>query len=927
MFTHRQGFEKSISNPLRLSQSQNLRSMKETFNPMRIGGSKPSGSMKLGISAEKQTGHDTSIKAPQKQSGAVYTSVKEAELQHFRLMERIRSIKSERSVYTPKYPKFDVSIFDSDGEDDLVEIIKRPNFFHVNSKEEKRLINHEIEDLSSETDTLEDDTSSVEETNKTSNENRQKSSSIKRKRKKQKSNQRSNLNTSRVEQKQSIQTEFDEKANEGKNDFSMESLLEKAAIFVQASFRGYLGRRRARERQVELSMEAEILENIVKLQAAGRVIIAVKRSKRKVKELRQLMLLTEMVLNCQKNYRMKKAIQQRETLKLERTLIRVQATVRMFLQMCRYRRLLEEKFRLEYEYNCATKIQSTYRSRQQQIMFRYVKLKAKSATVIQSAMRMYIARKSFLFKLRFKRATPGSERIKIGTQLLEETKVEMKQLTKEIDLMHVAHERAEERLNHVQEELEGSKEDLKVVENELSQLNQMDELFLFQGDVNVKPVDGSSPGVNSKSDEVEGKMMKEKTQREKKKKLVEAELTNALNLVEAKKRSLHQLQDRICNLDVQRRVKERAFQSLQTRITDLVQQQKEELHAIREKSIEIEELGLASADFAQKTVQKLKANDEQSKKLYSSTQELMKFQFMSISLSYFNSLSMMQSLKDQHKENSSYVLENAMKSSSAAAALAKATGMPQLFKSKADHATVALEEKEREEIKQKAASFVYDVPKDIRKWTVDDVGSWLDYLSLSKYKKAFKVAAVDGDFLLELSFEDLRDHLQIKHPLHIDKILKSRAKFAPLTQEEEKKLDLALDELKADHRRRNAVSEGESKEAKSYLLSFATVFSQIRNNRTKIVEEALDLGFSIEKTDPHGNTGLLVACQNVNQKIAALFLKRGANINHQNTQGNTALHYALAYEPEGTLAEYLIALGANDQIPNALGLTCYDGLE
>ena len=42
--------------------------------------------------------------------------------------------------------------------------------------------------------------------------------------------------------------------------------------------------------------------------------------------------------------------------------------------------------------------------------------------------------------------------------------------------------------------------------------------------------------------------------------------------------------------------------------------------------------------------------------------------------------------------------------------------------------------------------------------------------------------------------------------------------------------------------------------------------------------------------------------------------------------GNTALHFAMAYDSEGTLAEYLIQQGADDTIENAVGCTCYDGL-
>ena len=44
---------------------------------------------------------------------------------------------------------------------------------------------------------------------------------------------------------------------------------------------------------------------------------------------------------------------------------------------------------------------------------------------------------------------------------------------------------------------------------------------------------------------------------------------------------------------------------------------------------------------------------------------------------------------------------------------------------------------------------------------------------------------------------------------------------------------------------------------------------------------------------------------------------------HQNTRGNTCLHYCYAYKfPD--LAEYLLSKGADDSIVNLDGMTCYE---
>ncbi len=86
------------------------------------------------------------------------------------------------------------------------------------------------------------------------------------------------------------------------------------------------------------------------------------------------------------------------------------------------------------------------------------------------------------------------------------------------------------------------------------------------------------------------------------------------------------------------------------------------------------------------------------------------------------------------------------------------------------------------------------------------------------------------------------------------------------------------------------------------------------------------LGFAIDAEDERGNTLLLVASQNSNKKLVEMLLVRGAAINHQNAQGNTALHFALAFGSEGQLGEYLIEHGADDTIENIEGMTPYDGV-
>jgi len=103
------------------------------------------------------------------------------------------------------------------------------------------------------------------------------------------------------------------------------------------------------------------------------------------------------------------------------------------------------------------------------------------------------------------------------------------------------------------------------------------------------------------------------------------------------------------------------------------------------------------------------------------------------------------------------------------------------------------------------------------------------------------------------------------------------------------------------------------------------LFTKAINNRQSAVEELLAQNVDPNTKDDHGNTILHVASQNGNKRLIKVALRWGANINEQNKQGQTALHYLFAYKYEN-LAAYLISKGADDTLQNEFGYTCYDGL-
>lgn len=105
-----------------------------------------------------------------------------------------------------------------------------------------------------------------------------------------------------------------------------------------------------------------------------------------------------------------------------------------------------------------------------------------------------------------------------------------------------------------------------------------------------------------------------------------------------------------------------------------------------------------------------------------------------------------------------------------------------------------------------------------------------------------------------------------------------------------------------------------------------SLFSSARHGRVDEIEKVLNAGVPIDVRDGHGNTILIIACQNGNKRVAKLVLRRGANINGRNHKGNSPLHYCFHYGYGDSLGQYLISKGADASIRNNAGRLCWDGI-
>ena len=122
-------------------------------------------------------------------------------------------------------------------------------------------------------------------------------------------------------------------------------------------------------------------------------------------------------------------------------------------------------------------------------------------------------------------------------------------------------------------------------------------------------------------------------------------------------------------MDATRVRKDREFSRLQRNLMELLQEQKYELDTLREKGIELETATATSAAAATATALRAKEHEKRAATMFNQTEELMKFQFMSMSLSYFSSLNMLQQLREMHADTTTAAV--ASSADAAAAALGR----------------------------------------------------------------------------------------------------------------------------------------------------------------------------------------------------------------------------------------------------------------
>jgi hypothetical protein len=143
---------------------------------------------------------------------------------------------------------------------------------------------------------------------------------------------------------------------------------------------------------------------------------------------------------------------------------------------------------------------------------------------------------------------------------------------------------------------------------------------------------------------------------------------------------LERLEASLVDMESTRERKDREFRRLQQNLMQLLMEQKLELDSLREKGIELETATATSAAAATATAMKAKEHEKRSTAMFSQTEELMKFQFMSMSLSYFSSLNMLKQLRDMNSDTTAAAVTSSAEAAAAAATSAIAANLPNIKK-------------------------------------------------------------------------------------------------------------------------------------------------------------------------------------------------------------------------------------------------------
>ncbi|GMF19055.1 unnamed protein product [Phytophthora lilii] len=639
----------------------------------------------------------------------------------------------------------------------------------------------------------------------------------------------------------------------------------------------------------------------------------------------------------------------------------------------------------------------------QQLMRRYVacrklfrqRLQRNAAMNIQRVFRGLLGRRRFdREREKFLFSKTQSQGLTFGKQLLLEYKLYGTKLQSDVALLAREKSDVEAQAEKLVKEICEFDEGVRLLETELLALGQAE-------------TDNNAPGgANRTLDETAKWALREQKMR------LDREFSQMLAQIAQRREKLGTLEETLARVDQERLRKEEELKALERKLVLLLEEQQKELARIREKQESRSQLaldlippgsvltssgtGISSAisptpgsvfasspvaggpttlsptssalgglpshstgagarTSASATAQGFSQQQRQeAASLMESTETMMKFGFMSMSMTYFSSMNMVRAMRKIGAHH--LTLDSASAVSQQRWPEHSAAETP----SKASSSVGGLAGMSPVEFRPSIppGGFPGQQPLQVAAWSVSDVGRWLDTLALAQYKRAFADATVDGALLLHLTDDDLRNTLGMEHRLHRKKVLTTVEEMRVRERNQMRQLygdtiggvaagsavpdgvaiasnsparTIPASSASTSSAVPNAVLTSSAAPTQDpndapagggrVVVSFSEFCSLVRHGKVKQIREALQdvperkfdpltvktqfapgtgtiyndqlekSVFHVNKGDDNGNSPLLLAAQNNHLKVAQLLLSKGANPDHQNVR--TVYRYAL----------------------------------
>ena len=526
------------------------------------------------------------------------------------------------------------------------------------------------------------------------------------------------------------------------------SFLERAAICVQRSWRAYLARTLVRR---------------IRVQRATLFVQRVWRGVLGRREGRERTLLKWAAELVQRNWRGSYGRKVFNRMKGE-------LAAAIFVQRIwrgRLGQLIVQRLRRR-RYVSATKLQKLYRARAGRARAFAQRRSRNAAITIQRIYRGKMGRRKATAerqKYMFSRAQ--STGIEFGRQMLVEHKLHATKLRSEITLLlreKASEEASVEQLLYEVRQFESAVEEMEREMGELSKIEVEAEDRLNE---------------------------KQRVEIRENKARLDREFGDMLGKIADRKEQLKLHENTLQTIDRKRMKKEEQLRDLERKLVVLLEEQQTQLAAIQSKQAE---LGTNYLSGGQTTLAVNKdtplrkgpngqmvpvtgpggqavvgyqgptpIQKQEAANLMQSTEQLMKFGFMSMSLTYFSSLNMIKAMKS--------------------------FGAMDTILATANNNMTTLSDPNSYRPAPKPGQLPGSDELNVAAWSVNDVGTWLETMALGQYRECFADGSVDGSFLYDLNDDDLHNTLGIEHKLHRKKIINSirRLKYAEEEQARKKR--------------------------------------------------------------------------------------------------------------------------------------------